>query len=251
VLERRADLREQWHHVGGRPVRSLRCGQPRDGVPELVLVSGLGALGYVLPTVSACASWTRVTLLDLPGFGSARTAGLPADLAAVAAAADGWLEQEPTGPVVLLGHSTGAQVVLRAAVQRPAAVRLLVLGGMTFDPAARSPAVLARRVRETVVHEHPGEVAAVLPYYLRGARGLPALLRSALADRPEDRIAAVRSPVLVLRGQHDALCPADWARSLAAGTQDGRALQLPGAHNVPYTHPALLSSVLAQAVERV
>jgi hypothetical protein len=47
------------------------------------------------------------------------------------------------------------------------------------------------------------------------------------------------------------LCPADWARSLAAGAQDGRALQLPGAHNVPYTHPALLSSVLADAVGRV
>jgi pimeloyl-ACP methyl ester carboxylesterase len=250
VRAEQAGLREHWQDVAGRPVRSLRCGELRDGVPELVLVAGLGALGYVLPTVRACASWTRVTLLDLPGFGSPRTAGLPADLASVAAAAVGWLGQVPTGPVVLLGHSTGAQVVLRAAVDRPEAVRLLVLGGAVFDPVARRPSVLVRRVLETVVHERPGELPAVLPYYLRGARGLPALLSSALADRPEDRVAAVRSPVLVLRGEHDALCPADWARSLAAGCQDGRALQLPGAHNVPYTHPELLSAVLAEAVER-
>jgi len=250
VRAEQADLREDWHDVAGRPVRSLRCGEPREGVPELVLVAGLGALGYVLPTVRACASWTRVTLLDLPGFGSTRTSGLPADLAAVAAATGDWLGQVLTGPVVLVGHSTGAQVVLRAAVDRPEAVRLLVLGGVTFDPAARRPAVLLRRVRETVVHERPGELAAVLPYYLRGARGLPALMRSALADRPEDRVAAVQSPVLVLRGEHDALCPVDWARELAARAQDGRALQLPGAHNVPYTYPGLLSAVLADAAGR-
>jgi hypothetical protein len=36
-----------------------------------------------------------------------------------------------------------------------------------------------------------------------------------------------------------------------AGAGSGRALQLPGAHNVPYTHPELLSAVLAEAAGRV
>jgi alpha-beta hydrolase superfamily lysophospholipase len=129
-----------------------------------------------------------VRLLDLPGFGSFRTAWRAADLRSVADVAAHWLDEVPTGPVALLGHSTGAQVALRAAVDRPAAVGLLVLAGVTFDPAARNPRVLARRVLRTVRHERPGELPAVLPYYLRGARGLPALLGSALADRPEDRI---------------------------------------------------------------
>jgi pimeloyl-ACP methyl ester carboxylesterase len=53
--------------------------------------------------------------------------------------------------------------------------------------------------------------------------------------------------VLVLRGEADGLCPAEWARSLARGARRGRALQLPGAHNVPYTHPGVLSAVLAEA----
>ena len=245
-----AVLAEQWHQVAGRPVRSLEAGQPAAGVPELVLLPGLGALGYLLPTALACSSWTRVRLLDLPGFGSMRTAGMAADLSSVARVAAEWLDRVPTRPVVLLGHSTGAQVALRAAVTHPAPVALLVLAGVTFDPAARDRRVLARRVLETVVHERPGEVPAVLPYYLRGARGLPALLRSSLADRPEDGIGQVPSPVLVLRGEHDALCPVAWARSLATGAQSGRALQLPGAHNIPYTHPEVLSAVLAEAARR-
>jgi len=219
-------------------------------VADLVLLPGLGALGYLLPTVRACAAWTRVRLLDLPGFGVLRTAGLPTDLTSVSRVAADWLAAM-TEPVLLLGHSTGAQVALRAAVQRPAAVGLLVLAGVTFDPAARDVRVLARRVLDTVPHERPGELPAVLPYYLRGARGIPVLLRSALADRPEDRIGRVASPVLVLRGESDGLCPVDWARSLAGSARSGRALQLPGAHNVPYTHPEVLSAVLAEAAERL
>ena len=86
----------RWHLVGGRPVRSLVAG---TGAPELVVVPGLGALGYLVPMVAACAVWTRVHLLDLPGFGARTTARLPADLPAVSAALGGWLDAVPDGPV--------------------------------------------------------------------------------------------------------------------------------------------------------
>jgi len=229
----------RWTVLRTRLVRSLVAGTPRPGVPELVLVPGLGALGYVLPTVRECAAETRVHLLDVPGFGHRATAGLPADLAATADAVTGWLQEADLGPVLLFGHSTGAQAALRAAAAVPARVDRLVLGGITFAPRDRRAAPLLRAVAATVRHERrPRQVAAVLPYYLRGARGLPALLRSSLADRPEDAVGAVSAPVLVLRGAHDALCPADWAGALAGLAADGRCAVVPGAHNVPWTCPA-------------
>jgi pimeloyl-ACP methyl ester carboxylesterase len=235
-LERDLDVR--WHLVAGRPVRSLVGGA---GTPELVVVPGLGALGYLVPLVRACAAWTRVHLLDLPGFGARTTARLPADLPAVTATLGAWLDHVPEAPVVLLGHSTGAQSALHAARTRPEPVRRLVLAGATFPPQARRPLPLLRRVLATLPHEQPGQVPAVLPYYARGRGRVLDLLRSALADAPSsDGLAA---PV-VLRGREDRLCPPAWADELAAG---GPVVELPGGHNAVWTRPDLASAALRDA----
>jgi pimeloyl-ACP methyl ester carboxylesterase len=243
-------LQVRWHLAGTRPVRSLVTGRAVDGVPELVVVPGLGALGYLLPLVRACAGWTRVTLLDLPGFGHPTTARLPADLASVADTLCAWLDDVVDVPVVLLGHSTGAQSALRAARAAPQAVAQLVLAGATFPPRSRSWGALVRATARTVVHERPGELPAVLPYYLRGRHGLLDLLRTALVDRPEDAVAAVEPPVLVLRGQQDRLSPQDWAADLAARAPRGRLAVLPGAHNFVWTAPDAASRVLLDSAPR-
>jgi pimeloyl-ACP methyl ester carboxylesterase len=197
-------------------------------------------MGYLLPAVRACAAWTEVHLLDLPGFGHPSTAGLPADLASVTATTAGWLAQRRS-PVLLLGHSTGGQVALHAAQQVPVAG--LVLGGVTFPPELRSWPRLAAAVARTLPHERPAELPAVVPYYLRGLRGrrgrrpgLAELLTSAMADRPED--VRIDRPVTVLRGQHDHLCPRPWAQRL------GRLVELPGGHNCVWRFPGLASEAL-------
>ena len=228
----------RWHLVGGRPVRSLVAG---TGAPALVVVPGLGALGYLVPAVHACAAWTQVHLLDLPGFGHRTTARLRADLPAVSAALGGWLDAVPDGPVVLLGHSTGAQAALHAAHERPERVRRLVLAGATFPPQARRPAPLLRRVLATLPAEQLGQLPAVLPYYARGRGRVVELLRSALADEPSS---AGLAPPLVLRGRRDRLSPPAWAGHLAAG---GPVVELPGGHNAVWTRPDLVSAVLRDA----
>ena len=225
----------RWHLVDGRPVRSLVTGA---GTPELVVVPGLGALGYLVPLVRACAAWTRVHLLDLPGFGSRTTARLPADLPAVSAALAAWLQSVPDAPVVLLGHSTGAQAALHAARARPDRVRRLVLAGATFPPQARRWAPLAARVLATLPSEQLGELPAVLPYYARGRGRVLDLLRTALAEAPtSDGL----GPPVVLRGEHDHLSPPAWAARLAAG---GPVVELPGGHNAVWTSPGLASATL-------
>jgi pimeloyl-ACP methyl ester carboxylesterase len=233
----------RWHLVDGRPVRSLVAGATTGaGSPELVIVPGLGALGYLVPLVRACATWTRVHLLDLPGFGARSTARLPSDLTAVSAALDGWLEQVPDGPVVLLGHSTGAQAALHGARARPDRVRRLVLAGATFPPQARRPLPLLGRVLATLPSEQLGELPAVLPYYARGRGRVLDLLRSALAEAPSSE---GLSPPVVVRGEHDHLCPSAWADHLAAG---GPVVELPGGHNAVWTRPDLASAAVRDAV---
>lgn len=242
-----AQLPTRWDRVAGRPVRTLLAG-PADG-PDLVVVPGLGALGYLAPTVAACAAWARVTLLDLPGFGSCVTARRPAALADVTELLTAWLREVPDRPVLLLGHSTGAQAALHAAVAVPEQVRALALAGVTFAPTSRSPAGFARALVRTARAEPLGLVPAVLPEYVRGALRIPQLLLSGLRDRPEDLVGRWRGPLLVLRGEHDEGCTAPWAGALAAAVPDGRVITLPGAHNVPYTAPDLVSAALRTLVD--
>ena len=235
---------EAWHPVPGRRVRSLAAGAPRTGVPELVLVPGLGALGYLLPLVRSAAGRTRVHLLDVPGFGHRTTAACPAALADVAAATAAWLADALPAPVLLAGHSTGAQAALRAALAVPDRVAGLALLGPTFPPELRRWGPLAAAAGRTASHERLGEVPATLPDYLRGRRRVLELLRTAMADAPEARVAGVGCPVLVARGARDRVSPGAWAQRLAGGAREGRAVTLPGAHNTPWTHPDATAGAL-------
>ncbi|MCU1692644.1 MAG: hypothetical protein JWM64_1735 [Frankiales bacterium] len=223
-------------------------GDARPGVPPLVVVPGLGALGYLLPTLRRSAGWTQVHLLDLPGFGHRDTARLPADLATVSRVLTAWLEEVAQEPVLLLGHSTGAQVALRAAVAAPARVRSLVLGGVVFPPGRRTLTGALRGVLRALPHERPGELPATFPYYLRGARRLPELVRSGLRDRPEDLVPSLRVPLLVVRGEHDALCPPSWAALLAERAPRGLVQVVPGGHNSVWTHPVETDAALRGAL---
>lgn len=231
---------ESWTTAGGRPVRALVSGELRDGVPEVVLLPGLGAPGYMLDLLHACGAWTRARLLDLPGFGSPRTADCPPELDAVTPVAAAYLDAM-AGPVLLAGHSTGAQLALRAAVATPGRVAALGLLDVTFDPPVRrSPLRLAGRLR-TYLRERPRELVVTLPSFVRAGAGLPRYIRSALADEPERHMPGVHAPVLVLRGRHDALCPPGWAADLAGRARSARLVTVPGAHNTPYTHPGAVA----------
>jgi pimeloyl-ACP methyl ester carboxylesterase len=241
-------LTPRWRHLPGRPVRTLQAGTARAGSPDVVVVPGLGALGYLLPTVRACSAWARVHLLDVPGFGHRATARCPATLADVARTVADWLDVVPDRPVLLVGHSTGAQAAQHAALAVPDRVAALSLAGPTFPPEARQWRPLAARIARTARHETPRLIPATAPDYLRGRRRVLTLLRTAMADVPEQLTPRLACPLLVVRGEHDAVCPAPWAARLAAAAPHGRVVTLPGAHNFPYDHPAAASTALRESL---
>jgi pimeloyl-ACP methyl ester carboxylesterase len=245
----RAGWRAEVTAVTGRRVRSLVAGQATD-LPEVVLLPGLGAPGYLIPWARRLASWTRVTVLDLPGWRWGRATACPPTVAGIGAAAAGWLVERQRPDVVLLGHSTGAQAALRTALLVPDRLVGVVLAGPTFDPAARSITPLLRRAVSTLAHERPGEVPAVLPSYLHsGGCGVLRMLLDAVRDRPEDRAGQLRVPVLTMTGERDGFAPPAWAHQLAI-LAAGRCAVLPGAHNFCFTHPVQADAALREAVRK-
>jgi len=232
--------------VGDRPIRLLVAGAVTD-LPEVVLVPGLGAPGYLAPWVAEISRWTRATVLDLPGWRWGRARTCSPTLTGVSEAAARWLTEQDRRDVVLIGHSTGSQAMLRTALLVPDRLTGLVLAGPTFDPAARTVGRLLRRAVGTLVHERPAELPAVLPSYLHGGVGVPRFLLDALPDRPEERIERLRVPLLVMTGERDGFAPPAWAHRLAA-LADGRCVVLPGAHNACFPHPGLAAAALHESV---
>lgn len=243
----RAGWRAETGSVDGRRLRLLVAGTPA-GLPEVVLLPGLGAPGYLAPWVRQIGSWTRATVLDLPGWRWGRAGACPPTVSGIGTAAARWLTEQDRRGIVLLGHSTGAQAAIRTALLVPDRLAGVVLAGPTFDPAARGGAALLRRAVSTLAHERPGELAAVLPSYLHsGGHGVLRLLRDGLRDRPEEWAAALRVPVLTVTGERDGFAPPAWAQHLAT-VASGSCAVLPGAHNACYPFPVQADAALRAAV---
>ncbi|MFL6046357.1 MAG: alpha/beta fold hydrolase [Propionibacteriaceae bacterium] len=236
--------------VDGRPIRSLIAGHSRDN-SEVVFVAGLGAPGYLAPWARETSRWTRATIVDLPGWRAGHAQACTPTLGAIAMALARWLEATERRDVVLLGHSTGAQAVLKTAQLIPELIRGLVLAGPTFDPDARTMPALLRRAVRTLPHEVPAELPVVLPSYIAsGGRPLLQLIRSAMADRPEDQVQQLTTRSVVITGQHDGFAPPAWARHLAELASAPYVI-LPGAHNGCFPHAQAADTALRSFTDRL
>ena len=225
---RHVPVETRWRQLGSRPVRALRAGAPHAAVPELVLVPGLNVLDCLRPIGRLCSAWTRVHLLDVPGFGHRRTSRSPSALTDVADVIAEWLTATNLPRAVLLGHSTGAQAAIRAARAAPGHAEAVVLAGPTFPSAARRWWPLAARVARTLPYEALGEVRAAFPEFLRGRSRVLTFLRTAMSDAPERLVGDLACPVVIMRGVHDALVDGQWAVRLGAEARDCAGIPVPG-----------------------
>jgi 2-hydroxy-6-oxonona-2,4-dienedioate hydrolase len=236
-------LRSTWIDVDG-----VRVHLSSGGVGEpIVLVHGFGVSGtYMLPLARSLADRHSVFVPDLPGHGRSERPDEPLGVAGLAGALASCLDVLELERPVLVANSLGCQVVTELAVRQPERVGPLVLIGPTIDPARRR----ARRQVLAALRDLAREPLSLLAVTahddaVMGPKALLATVRSAFADRIEERLPLLEQRVLVVRGERDPFVTADWAERAVALLPDGRLAVVPGApHAVHFSQPDVVAGLV-------
>ena len=160
--------------------------------------------------------------------------------------------REVVGPrSPLLGNSMGCQVIAQLAVRAPELVERAIFVGPTVDRHRRSYSAQAFRLLLDAFREPPALLPIVLRDYLStGPVRVARMARSAVHDALEREVPAMKTPLLVLRGERDPLCPQDWAEELARVARRGHAEVIRGAaHAAHYSHPGELAALVRAFVD--
>lgn len=205
-----------------------------------LLVHGLGVSSrYFQPVAAELAKHGRVYLVDLPGYGSAPDPRRDVTLRDHARVLAAFLEASGLQDPVVVGHSMGAQVVARLAIDHPRAAGRIVLMAPTMPPEARTFWRATGRLLHDALREPPAVMwIAVTDYFIR--TGLPYLLRQTphmLRDRLEEDLPGLTTPTTIVNGDRDPIVPIEWAEATAGLIPGGRAEVVRGAHVIMYTDP--------------
>lgn len=238
----------------GVKLAAYQSGSGVDTGPAVVLLHGIGmshlTWAHVQPMLAGTA---RVVSFDLPGFGVTPKPRRPLDVEGFEEAVSGALDQLGIGRRVLVGHSMGAQFAVQHAVRCPDLVAGVVLIGPVADPARRTPAAQAFDLGLDTLREPPRVNVRVLTDYLRGGVGwYLSVLRPMLEFPIEDRIAETVCPVVVIRGERDAVARQEWCAQLAERAPTAAQLiSVPGkAHGVPLTAPQAVAEAVTALLTR-
>ncbi|MFL5268197.1 MAG: alpha/beta fold hydrolase [Stellaceae bacterium] len=223
------------HPSGGRAV-----------APNIVLVHGLGlSQRYMMPLAQELARDCHVYAPDQPGFGGSGHPEHVLDMSGLADALAGWMRMTGLSRAVLVGNSQGCQIIAQLAARHPELVEAAVLQGPTVPPGERSWLWQAIRWRQNWRYNPPSLDPVTWGEYKKaGYLRVLRTFRHALNDRIEDQLPRMIMPTLIVRGERDPICPAKWARELAALPPRGHYVEIPRvAHTLCYTAPVELTAV--------
>ncbi len=211
-----------------------------------------------------------MTALDFPGHGKSADWNRAGDYHTLCRdVAAGFL----TRPMHLIGHSFGATVALRLAVERPDMVRSLTLIEPVFFAAAKGTAEYAEHEVESrpfvkALEQGDKEVAArvftetwgvgtawaTVPAAMRAyimaridliSAAMPALYQDNARLLPQGQLEAVACPVLLIEGAQSPAIISAINDALAARLPHVTRVRIKGAaHMVPITHPQQVAATI-------
>jgi len=227
-------------------VREAGAGEP------VLLLHGLGVSGrYFMPLASVLAARRHVFVPDLPGWGRSERPQRPLGVGGASDVLAELLRRRAQGAVAVVANSFGCQVALMLAQRCPELVGPLTLVGPTVDPRYRSWSVHAVRLALDTLGEPPALWRILVADYARmGSRRVAATAHAALEDRPEDRLGRIRRPVLVVRGERDAICTLEWAAECASRAPRGSFAPVArAAHAAHFSHPWVVARLVESFLE--
>ena len=254
--------------IGGHPTAVRHWGQGSQ--QALALHCSLAHCGAWSGLAAALPEW-RLTAPDLPGHGRSAPWDGGEGLHDVGTRMGHALIEAADGPVDLIGHSFGATIALRMALERPEQVRRLVLiepvlFSITRDSAEFAAFASGYASVDAATDAAPAEAAALfhavwgtgefgaLPkvqqHYMIERMPLvraqnPVLLDDAPGLVTPGRLEGLNLPVLLMEGADSPPIIAAIHDRLAARLPDAQRFRLPGAgHMLPITHAAAVGAAI-------
>jgi pimeloyl-ACP methyl ester carboxylesterase len=211
-----------------------------------VLLHGIGmSHRYLRRLHEVLAERACVHSLDLPGY-----AGLPEparnlSVSEMGAAIGAVIRHVAAGPVVIVGHSMGAQWAVEVARGRADLVSRVVMIGPVADDRRRHPVAQAMALGIDSCVEPPVANAIVFTDYLRcGPRWYLRQSRHMLTYPIEQRVAELSVPLLIIRGGVDPVATRGWCRRLRDAAA-GSLVEVPGRpHIVQHAAPRAVASAI-------
>lgn len=241
---------EVWEHHEVTPAAGNWMHAARSGPDDAPVVVGIPGLGCSYrsfgPLARALAPDFQTIGLDLPGFGRTPGPRTGLDVRGMAEALADWLRATDRGGAILVGDSTGGQVIVELGVIEPELLGPALLSGPVFDADARTIRQQVRRMlRNFWADRNAGMSLTTIRLRERFESGLWRWFRTFLRclHYPlEQRIGQLSVPVTVVRGEWDPLVPAGWAAELTARLPQGRLVTAPRAgHSANFIRPEVLA----------
>lgn len=247
-------LRSMWRDIEGiRMHARVSTAGSSHSAPPLILVHGFAVSGtYWVPVAKRLAASLSVYVPDLPGHGKSETPCTPLDVPALARALVAWMDAAGIRRASLVGHSMGCQVAVEAALRFPERVDRLVLIGPTVDPYARDVVKQLQRLLISSMHERPSLFLHLLKDFIRIGRRLLPELHFLMQDRIESKLPRLTMPVMLVRGELDALVPQRWLHQAARLLRTQRIAEIPAwGHAVHYSAAEQVSQAIRPFLEAI